>query len=296
MPSAPAVHLAQVNVARLRHPIDHPATAEFVAGLAPVNAVADSSPGFVWRLQTDDGDATALRVFPDPEVIVNLSVWTSVDALHAFVYRSDHRAFLRRRAEWFDRTTTPAVALWWVPAGHLPDVAEARDRLDFLADHGPTPYAFGLRTAEPPLLFDRTDLAHPDAAALIAELDRELLATYPEPGSTFFALTPDEVADGQGALLVGWLDGAAVACGALRVLRGEWPERTAELKRMYVRPSAAGAALVRRWWRRCSPRAAASASTASSSRPGRDRRPHSSSTAGSASSRRPAGATTPRHR
>jgi hypothetical protein len=132
------VHLAQVNVARLRHPIDHPATADFVAGLVPVNAVADASPGFVWRLQTDDGDATALRAFPDPEVIVNLSVWTSVDALRDFVYHSDHTPFLRRRADWFDRMTAPAVALWWVPAGHLPDVAEARDRLDFRAAHGPT--------------------------------------------------------------------------------------------------------------------------------------------------------------
>ena len=166
-----------------------------------MNAVADASPGFVWRLQTDDGDATALRVFPDPEVIVNLSVWTSVDALRDFVYRSDHTPFLRRRADWFDHMTAPAVALWWVPAGHLPDVAEARDRLDFLAAHGPTPYAFGLRSPEPPVLFERTDLDQPDVAALIAELDRELAATYPEPGSTFFSLTPAEVADGQGVLL-----------------------------------------------------------------------------------------------
>jgi Domain of unknown function (DUF3291) len=148
-----AVHLAQVNVARLRHPIDHPATAEFVAGLAPINAAADASPGFVWRLQTEDGDATALRVFPDPEIIVNLSVWTSVEALRAFVYRSDHTSFLRRRAEWFDRMDTPPVACWWVPAGHVPDVAEARTRLDFLAAHGPSPFAFGLRSVQPPLLF-----------------------------------------------------------------------------------------------------------------------------------------------
>jgi GNAT superfamily N-acetyltransferase len=223
------VHLAQVNVARLRHPIDHPATADFVAGLVPVNAVADASPGFVWRLQTDDGDATALRVFPDPEVIVNLSVWTSVEALRAFIYRSDHTAFLRRRGEWFDRMSTPSVALWWVPADHLPDIAEARARLDFLVANGPTPYAFGLRTLERPLLFECTDLAQPDVNALIAELDHELAATYPA-----------EVTDGPGVLLLGRLDGRPVACGALRVLSGEWPEPTAELERMYVRPSARG--------------------------------------------------------
>jgi hypothetical protein len=163
------VHLAQVNVARLRHPIDDPATADFVAGLVPVNALADASPGFVWRLQTDDGDATALRVFPDPEVIVNLSVWTSVDALRDFVYRSDHTAFLRRRAEWFDRITTPAVALWWVPAGHLPDVAEARHRLDLLHANGPSPSAFGLRTPEPPPLFDPAADREPSAPLLRTE-------------------------------------------------------------------------------------------------------------------------------
>ena len=241
MPSdVTAVHLAQVNVARLRHPIDHPATADFVTGLAPVNAVADVSPGFVWRLQTEDGDATALRVFPDPEVIVNLSVWTSLEALRDFVYRSDHTPFLRRRAEWFDRMTTASVALWWVPAGRAPDVAEARDRLDFLTAHGATPYAFGLRAPEPPLVFERAGLGSAAAASLIAELDEELTAMYPEPGSRFPALDAEEVADGRGALLVGWLDGDAVACGALRVLRGEWPTPTAELKRMYVRPAARG--------------------------------------------------------
>jgi ribosomal protein S18 acetylase RimI-like enzyme len=236
----PGVHLAQVNVARLRHPIDHPATADFVAGLAPVNAVADVSPGFVWRLQTDDGDATALRVFADPEVIVNLSVWSSLGALRDFVYRSAHTPFLRRRAEWFDRMVAPSVALWWVPAGHVPDVAEARDRLDFLTARGATSYAFGLRAPEPPLVFERAGLGSTAAAALIAELDEELTAMYPEPGSRFPALDADEVADGRGALLVGRLDGEAVACGALRLLPGEWPTPTAELQGLYVRPSARG--------------------------------------------------------
>ena len=239
MPEA-AVHLAQVNVARLRQPIDHPATAAFVAGLEPVNALADGTTGFVWRLQTEDGDATALRVFPDPEIIVNLSVWTSVAALREFVYRSGHTPFLRRRAEWFERMDLPTVALWWVRAGHVPDVQEARSRLDFLAAHGPTPYAFGLRTVEPALLFERASLDDAAAAVLIAELDDELTTTYPEPGSNFFTLRADAVEPGRGALLVGRLDGQAVAVGALRLLAGESPEAVAELKRMYVRPQVRG--------------------------------------------------------
>jgi GNAT superfamily N-acetyltransferase len=234
------VHLAQVNVGRLQHPLDHPDIADFVAGLAPVNALADASPGFVWRLQTEEGDATALRVFPDPQMLVNMSVWTSVDALRDFVYRTAHTPFLRRRAEWFERLDTPSVALWWIPAGHEPDVDEARSRLDFLALHGPSPYAFGLRAPEPPLLLERQPPSAPEAASLIRELDEELVRRYPEPGGTFFRLDDGEVAAGRGTFLVARLDAAPVGCGALRVLEGEWPERTAELKRMYVRPAGRG--------------------------------------------------------
>ena len=239
-PPTSGVELAQVNVARLRQPLDHPDIADFVAGLAPVNALADDSPGFVWRLQTEEGDATALRVFPDEQVIVNLSVWTSVDALRDFVYRSAHTPFLRRRAEWFERLVTPAVALWWVPRGHRPDVAEARDRLDFLAVHGVSSYAFGLRNPEPPLLVERQLPSAPEAKVLIRELDEELVRRYPEPGGTFFRLDDREVDDGRGTFLVARLDGQPVGCGALRVLEGEWPDRTAELKRMYVRPEGRG--------------------------------------------------------
>ena len=232
MTAAPAkgVHLAQVNVGRLRHPIDHPATTDFVDGLAPVNALADASPGFVWRLHRG----------PDAEVHDHLRVRTSVEALHDFVYRSAHTPFLRRRAEWFDRMTAPSVALWWVPAGHQPDVAEARLRLEFLEAHGASPYAFGLRSPEPPLVIERSSLDDPVASQLIAELDADLIATT-APGSNFFSLDASEVADGRGAFVVARLDGEPVGCGALRVLEaGEWPERTAELKRMYVRPTGRG--------------------------------------------------------
>jgi hypothetical protein len=138
-------HLAQVNIALPRETLDAPLLAGFVAALAPVNAVADASPGFVWRLQTEDGDATAIRAFGDDRLIVNMSVWESVEALRSFVYGAEHAAVLRRRREWFERLGVPETALWWVPAGTIPTVAEAEERLAHLRAHGPTPDAFTLR-------------------------------------------------------------------------------------------------------------------------------------------------------
>lgn len=139
-------HLAQINVARLRAPIDAPETAAFVAALDPVNARADASPGFIWRLQTEAGNATAVHAFDDPLVIVNLSVWASIEALEAFAYHDEtHRAVLRRRNEWFERHHEAHTALWWVVPGALPTVAEAVDRLAYLRAHGPTPQAFTFR-------------------------------------------------------------------------------------------------------------------------------------------------------
>ena len=144
----PAQELAQLNVARLREPIDSPLLAPFVAALDAVNAVADRSPGFVWRLQDDAGNATALRPWGD-DVIVNLSVWRSVEALRAYVYSADHAAVLRRRREWFVPYDGPHLVLWWVDAGHLPTVEEAGDRLGRLAADGPGPAAFTLRQPYP---------------------------------------------------------------------------------------------------------------------------------------------------
>lgn len=146
MPGA-GFHLAQVNVARLREPLDRPSMQGFVDGLEPINALADESPGFVWRLQTDDGDATSLRVFDDEMMIVNLSVWASVEALRAFVFASDHAGYLRRRADWFERLAEAPTALWWVAEGRTPSVDEATERLEMLRDRGPTPDAFTLRHA-----------------------------------------------------------------------------------------------------------------------------------------------------
>ena len=124
-------HLAQVNLARLLAPVDAPETAEFVAALDPVNARADRAAGFVWRLETEEGNATSIRPFADPLVIVNLSVWESVEALEAFAYRDEgHRAVLRRRREWFERHVEPDTALWWIRAGTTPAVEEAVARLN----------------------------------------------------------------------------------------------------------------------------------------------------------------------
>jgi heme-degrading monooxygenase HmoA len=144
------MHLAQVNIALPREPLDSPALAQFVAALEPINALADASPGFVWRLQTDDGDATGIRAFGDDRLIVNLSVWESLHALRAYVYSSGHREVLRRRREWFERSGEAFLALWWVPAGTLPTVADAEARLEHLREHGPTPYAFTFRESFPP--------------------------------------------------------------------------------------------------------------------------------------------------
>jgi hypothetical protein len=135
-------HIAQVNVGRLRAPVEAPETAEFVAALDPVNALADAAQGFVWRLQTEDGNATAIKLDNDPLYIVNMSVWVSIDALADFVYRSAHTPVMRRRREWFERASEAYLALWWVPAGHIPTVDEAMDRLQLLRQQGPTPNAF----------------------------------------------------------------------------------------------------------------------------------------------------------
>jgi hypothetical protein len=142
--------LAQVNISRLLAPLDSPLLADFVAALDEVNASGDRAPGFVWRLQTEDGDATAIRAFEwdthdSHGVIVNLTVWTSVEALAEFAFRGGHVEIMRRRREWFARVAEATTALWWVPAGHRPTTDEAEERLLHLREHGPTPTAFTFR-------------------------------------------------------------------------------------------------------------------------------------------------------
>src|SRR5262249_31250326 len=140
--------LAQVNVAVPRAPVDSPLLADFVAALDPINRLADGSPGFVWRLQTAEGNATAVRM-SDERLLVNMSVWESVEALSDFVYRSDHVEVMRRRRKWFE-TMDLYLALWWIPRGHIPTVAEAEERLTHLRAHGPSAYTFTFRQPFPP--------------------------------------------------------------------------------------------------------------------------------------------------
>ncbi len=145
-----AYQLAQLNIGLARGAPGSPVMAEFMAALDRINALAEASPGYVWRLQTDDGNATAYRAFEDERALVNLTVWESLDALADFVYRSAHVDVMRRRAEWFERMPEAYLVLWWVPAGHRPTLAEAEERLLRLRAHGPAPDAFTVRHSFPP--------------------------------------------------------------------------------------------------------------------------------------------------
>ena len=144
-----AYELAQFNIAVMKAPLESPAMADFVANLDRINALAESSPGFVWRLKTDDGNATALRPLGE-ETLVNISVWKDVEALNKYVYQSAHVEIMRRRKEWFERMREMYVVLWWVPRGQRPTVVEAIARLELLRAKGPTQDAFTFRSAFPP--------------------------------------------------------------------------------------------------------------------------------------------------
>lgn len=135
-------HLAQINIGRLVAPLDDPKVAGFTSQLEPINALADHAPGFVWRLQSASGNATDIAYNDDPSVMVNMSVWQSLEALRDFVYRSQHAPALRDRAQWFEKMDKPVYCLWWVPAGHPPTVAEGRERLEHYQTYGSTPFAF----------------------------------------------------------------------------------------------------------------------------------------------------------
>jgi hypothetical protein len=157
--------LAQCNIGRAKGPMDGSVMAGFAARLDDINALADGAPGFVWRLQTDAGNATSIQTFEDPLILVNLSVWESPEHLRAFVYRSDHANVMRQRRQWFERFEGMYLVLWWVPAGHIPTTTEAKERLAHLEKHGDTPHAFSFarlfpspdRASEAP----RVDLSDP---------------------------------------------------------------------------------------------------------------------------------------
>jgi hypothetical protein len=139
-----ARHLAQFNIARIRYPLDDPRMTEFVDNVARVNGLADKIPGFVWRLQDETGNAMNMRVCGDPTILPNLTVWKNIEALERFVWQTLHQRFYTRRQEWFAPMKTTLV-LWWIPAGHRPDMAEGVARRDYLVAHGPSKHAFGWR-------------------------------------------------------------------------------------------------------------------------------------------------------
>ncbi len=141
--------LAQLNIGVIKGAMDSPVMADFAANLDRINALAESMPGFVWRLQTEDGDATSIRPFDDENMLVNMSVWQDVKALNDYVYRSAHVELMRRRKEWFERMDQAFLVLWWVPTGHRPTVAEAMVRLELLREKGPTSEAFTFRQPFP---------------------------------------------------------------------------------------------------------------------------------------------------
>jgi hypothetical protein len=144
-------HLAQINVARALAPLDAPLLADFVAQLDAINALAEASPGFVWRLQGDDGASSSyVRAYDDPAMLINLSVWESIESLYTFAYKSEHMNVFRDRRKWFEAPSTAYAALWWIPAGHIPTTEEAVDRLETLKRLGPTPEAFTFKQQFPP--------------------------------------------------------------------------------------------------------------------------------------------------
>ncbi len=144
-------HLAQVNIGRVRAPLEDPRMAGFVSRLEDLNALADRSPGFVWRLQTPAGDATYFRPYQhDDRILINMSVWESFESLKHYVYRTAHAELLRHRHEWFELFSGSYLALWWVPVGHRPGLDEATKRLAHLERNGPTQFAFNFKTVFPP--------------------------------------------------------------------------------------------------------------------------------------------------
>lgn len=235
MTEALAHHLAQINIGTMVAPTDDPRVAEFMGALDRINALADAAPGFVWRLQTEAGNATAIQIFPNPLELVNLSVWTSLDDLRRYVYHSDHVGFLRRRTEWFE-AEAKRVALWWVAAGTIPTLAQAVGRVRFLERYGPSPWAFSFARPEPPLVMETTSLDDSGTAALVERLNAELLAMADDPAEAHFSLSVAETTGANGRMVRARLDGELVGCGAVRVIG----PGVGELKRMYVDPATRG--------------------------------------------------------
>ena len=136
------LHIAQINIAKAIAPMESDTMKGFVDRLDEINALADTSAGFVWRLQEQDGNATSIQAYDDPSIIVNMSVWENIESLKAYVYKSVHVELIRERNAWFSKMATTHMALWWIPAGHIPTVTEGKERLAILENNGPSPEAF----------------------------------------------------------------------------------------------------------------------------------------------------------
>ena len=163
--TTPTLHIAQLNIGRFRYETNDPRMADFMNNLERVNALAERSPGFVWRYTDATGNATDTRPYDgDPLMAVNLSVWESIEALEKFVWQTVHKRFYGRRPEWFDTLDGPHFVMWWVPAGHLPTLAEAKERLEHLAAHGPSDFAFGWESVPAAQLW-KTARCAPDGQA-----------------------------------------------------------------------------------------------------------------------------------
>jgi hypothetical protein len=160
------VHVAQINIGTMVAPTDDPAVAEFMDNLERINAIADEAPGFVWRLQTDSGNATDIQIFPDPLQLVNMSLWESVETLKSYVYRSEHVEFFRRRAEWFV-PEAKRVALWHVTPGRFPELDDAVRRVEFQERHGASPYSFGFGRVAWRVVFEHTTRDDPQTAGFV---------------------------------------------------------------------------------------------------------------------------------
>jgi len=140
-------HLAQINIAKMLAPIDSPVMAEFVANLDSINALAEGSDGFIWRLKTDDNNATSIKVYEDDFIIVNMSVWENMDKLHQFVYQSNHVEIFKQRKKWFEKMSDMHMALWYIPAGYIPTAMDGVERLSHLRNKGETPFAFSFKNS-----------------------------------------------------------------------------------------------------------------------------------------------------
>ena len=143
--------LAQINIADSRGPRDSQIMKGFMDRLDEINRIADTAPGFVWRLQTEEGDATSIQAFDDPLMLINVSVWQDIESLKNFVYKSLHVELIQDRDAWFTKMQEPHQALWWIPQGHIPSVEEAKEKLLHLRAHGPSEQAFTFsKSFEPP--------------------------------------------------------------------------------------------------------------------------------------------------